>query len=135
MRGHEEAVLLYDRDCGFCVWSAHLLGTWDRRNRLAFVPIQSDEGARLLAAIPPAARLMSMHVVTPDGVIRSGGTALPTALRSLAGGSPLAWIAEAMPGTAERAYRVVSRHRGTLGRLLGREGCRADTRSRLAPMR
>jgi len=43
------AVLLYDRDCGFCRWSAAKLMAWDRGRRLLPVPIQDPQADRLLA--------------------------------------------------------------------------------------
>src|SRR5207245_9789881 len=45
----ERGVILYDQDCGFCKWSLDKILAWDRSKRLRAVPIQSDEGERLLA--------------------------------------------------------------------------------------
>jgi predicted DCC family thiol-disulfide oxidoreductase YuxK len=123
VRGDREVVLLYDEDCGFCVWSAQKLGAWDRRRHLAVVAIQSEDGQRLLASIPPVLRLASMHVATPGGRVLSGGAAIPPVFRELPGGAPLARLAEAMPGATDRAHRWVARHRGSLGRVLGRASC------------
>jgi predicted DCC family thiol-disulfide oxidoreductase YuxK len=123
VRREEAAVLLYDRDCGFCVWSAELIRAWDRVGRIAIAPIQSDEGVRFLARMTPAERLRSMHVVTPEGAVHSGSAGIPALLRLLPAGRPLAHLGEAMPASTERAYRWVSRHRGRLGRVLGRRSC------------
>ena len=49
--------VLYDRDCGFCRWSLDKILAWDRRRRLRPVAIQSEEGQRLLAPVPPEHRL------------------------------------------------------------------------------
>src|SRR6266536_2095860 len=68
--------VLYDKDCGFCRWSAHAIRRWDGRDSLAFASIQSGRGTRLLHAIRPELRLDSMHVVTADGRIWSGGEAV-----------------------------------------------------------
>jgi predicted DCC family thiol-disulfide oxidoreductase YuxK len=130
VRGDEGAVLLYDRDCGFCVWSAQMFRAWDRRSRVAAVPIQSEEGARALGQMPPAARLASMHVVTNDGTLLSGGEALPALFRPLPGGQLVARLMEAMPQTTDRSYRLVSRHRGALGHLLGRRSRPSGTSAR-----
>jgi predicted DCC family thiol-disulfide oxidoreductase YuxK len=130
MRADEETVVLYDRDCGFCVWSVQILRAWDRRSRIAAIPIQGEEGSRLLARVAPAARLASMHIVTSDGTVRSGGSALPALLRPLPAGRALARLTEVMPRTTDRAYRLVSRHRATLGRLLGRRSCPAGSPAR-----
>ena len=79
--------MLYDEDCGFCKWSLDKILAWDRSHKLRPVPIQSEEGQRLLAAVPEEQRLDSWHLVEPwDGELRRrcGGAAL----RSLAGRAP-----------------------------------------------
>jgi predicted DCC family thiol-disulfide oxidoreductase YuxK len=124
--------VLYDEDCGFCRWSADRLRAWDRRGRLAFLPIQAAD--RLLGAIDPPERLDSWHAVTPDGRVWSAGAALAPVLRVLPGGRPIAAIAEVAPDLMERAYRLVAERRGALGRLLGQEACAVDPgRERATP--
>ena len=85
-----EATVLYDQDCGFCKWSLDKILAWDRSRKLRPVPIQSDEGQRLLAAVPEEQRLDSWHLVEPSGEVRSAGAAARAALRPPAGGRPLA---------------------------------------------
>ena len=118
--------LLYDEDCGFCRWSADLLRAWDREHRLRFLPIQAPGGQALLSAVPAAARLDSVHVVTPDGRLWSAGAAIAPVFSLLPGGRPLAAIARAVPGATERVYRAVARRRSRLGRLLGTAACSVD---------
>ena len=118
--------VLYDGDCGFCRWSADKLRVWDRRHRLTFAPIQSARGAELLDAVPVAQRLDSMHAVTSDGRVWSGGRAVRVILAELPGGSILVPVAAAFPGTTGWMYRFVARHRDRLGRLLGQRACRVD---------
>jgi predicted DCC family thiol-disulfide oxidoreductase YuxK len=110
--------LLYDEDCGFCRFSVALVLAWDRRRRLRPVPIQGEEGQRLLAAQPPSERLASAHVIEPDGSVRSGGALAGPVLERLPGGGPLATLAERSPRATERVYRLVADHRGALGRLV-----------------
>jgi predicted DCC family thiol-disulfide oxidoreductase YuxK len=110
--------LLYDRDCGFCRFSVALVLAWDRRRRLRPVAIQTDEGQRLLAALPPPDRLASAHVVEPGGGVRSGGAVAGPVLRELPGGGPLARLAERMPRLTDRGYRAVANRRSSLGRLV-----------------
>ncbi len=112
-----ELALLYDSDCGFCKWSLDRILAWDRRRRLRPVAIQSDEGQRLLAAVPAGRRLDSWHLVA-DGEVRSGGAAAPDLFAALPGGRPLAALLRAFPGLTERAYRWVAAHRELLARLL-----------------
>src|SRR5437773_10355723 len=48
---------LFDADCGFCRWSVRQILAWDRRGRVHAATIQSEEGERLLAEMPPGRRL------------------------------------------------------------------------------
>jgi predicted DCC family thiol-disulfide oxidoreductase YuxK len=121
--------VLYDGDCGFCRWSADKLRAWDTHRRLTFVSIQSARGAELLDAVPVAERLTSMHAVTTDGRVWSGGQAVRVILAELPGGRMLASIAASFPGATEWGYRLVARHRNRLGRLLGQRACSVDPTS------
>jgi predicted DCC family thiol-disulfide oxidoreductase YuxK len=113
----DRLVVLYDRDCGFCRWSLDKILAWDRRRRLRPVAIQSGEGQRLLAPVPPERRLDSWHLVA-DGEVRSAGAAAPQLFAVLPGGRPLAALLRAFPGPTERAYRWVAGHRDLMARLL-----------------
>ena len=125
--------VLYDEDCGFCRWSTDKLKAWDARGRLTFAAIQSPRGAELLVAVPEAQRLDSMHAVTPDGRVWSGGRAVRVILAQLPGGSILAPIAAACPGATDTIYRSVARHRERLGRMLGQRACSVDPSSAGSP--
>ena len=91
--------------------------------------IQSDEGARLLAAIEPEARLDSWHFIEPDGRLSSGGAAAEPLARMLPGGRPLAALFAEFPGLTARAYSFVARHRDVWARVL-RIDARCAVRSR-----
>jgi predicted DCC family thiol-disulfide oxidoreductase YuxK len=118
--------VLYDEDCGFCRWSADKLRVWATRRGLTFASIQSSRGAELLHPVPVAERLDSMHAVTPDGRVWSGGQAVRVIFDELPGGRALALIAATLPGVTEWIYRLVARHRNRLGRLLGQRACSVD---------
>jgi len=118
--------VLYDEDCGFCRWSTDKLKASDTRRRLTFAAIQSPRGAELLGAVPEAERLDSMHAVTPDGRVWSGGQAVRVILAQLPGGGILASFAAALPGATDTTYRLVARHRERLGRMLGQRACSVD---------
>lgn len=120
-------MVLYDDDCGFCRWSAAMLGRWDRRRRLAFAPIQASDD--LLSPVPVGERLTAMHVVELDGRVWTGGAALTRLALLLPGAGPLAAVGRAAPGLAEGAYRLVADRRAALGRLLGTEACAVDPRT------
>jgi predicted DCC family thiol-disulfide oxidoreductase YuxK len=112
------SIVLYDRDCGFCRWSLDKILAWDRAQRLRAVAIQSDDGARLLAAVDPLQRLDSFHLVTGEGKLVSAGAALEPLARSLPGGRALAGVFRAFPGLTEGAYRFVAKNRSRWARLL-----------------
>jgi len=118
--------VLYDEDCGFCRWSADKLKAWDTRRRLTFAAIQGPRGTELLHVVPEADRLDSMHAVTTDGRVWSGGQAVRVILAELPSGRVLASVAAVFPGTTDTTYRLVARHRERLGRLLGQRACSVD---------
>src|SRR5262245_24427071 len=124
--------VLYDDDCGFCRWSADRVRRLDGRGALAFAPIQGSVGAQLLRAVPPELRLASMHAVTPDGRVWSGGEAVREILAELPGGAVLSTAAAAFPELTDRLYRFVATNREVLGRLLGQDRCSVDP-SRTTP--
>jgi predicted DCC family thiol-disulfide oxidoreductase YuxK len=118
--------VLYDEDCGFCRWSADRIKRWDRRGGLAFASIQSRDGQDLLRACPLKDRLDTMHAVTRDGRVWSGGEAVRVISGVLPGALPVRAFATAFPDATERLYRLVARHRQTFGRWLGQAACSVD---------
>ena len=91
-------VLLYDDHCKFCRASAVLVETWDRAERLDFLPLSDPLAEKLLAPMPEAQRLDSIHVVQPDGTVTSAGDALLAAFAELPVGSLVSDAAGAVPG-------------------------------------
>ncbi len=124
------ALVLYDADCGFCRWSLAKLLAWDRRGALRPVPIDSEEGARLLTGVDEERRLASWHLAR-DGRTWSAGAAFPPLLALLPGGSPLARAAARLPRLTAAGYGLVAGNRGKLGRLVPAAAKRrADARIR-----
>lgn len=123
------AIVLYDADCGFCRWSLSKLLAWDRRRALRPVALQHPEASRLLGGMAEEERMASWHLVTDDGVVRSGGKALAPLLRMLPGGRAAAALADRAPRLVDRGYRFVAEHRSVFGRPVS-EGAkrRADRR-------
>jgi predicted DCC family thiol-disulfide oxidoreductase YuxK len=111
-------VILYDADCGFCRWCVAKVLAWDRRGRLEPMAIQDPAADPLLAGLPPAARLGSWHLASPDGRLYSAGAAVAPLLRSLPGGRLPAALAAAAPRATERLYRLVANRRAAVGRLV-----------------
>jgi predicted DCC family thiol-disulfide oxidoreductase YuxK len=128
-------IVLYDRDCGFCRWSADRLLRLDRRHELEAIAIQSSEGRGLLSSMTPHDRLASWHLRSPDGRLWSGGQAVPIVLRLVPGGKVLAPTAARFPRTVDRLYRFVARNRSTLGRLVGARACAVDPSARTSGAR
>jgi predicted DCC family thiol-disulfide oxidoreductase YuxK len=108
----DEAVILYDRSCGFCRRSVERVLRRDRDRRLRPVALQDPEADELLAGMDERTRMASWHLVEEDGTVSSAGAAFSPLLRRLPGGRPLAWLTAALPGPTERAYRYVARTRG-----------------------
>jgi len=113
--GRGRAIVLYDRDCGFCRWTLARLLALDRRRRLRPVALQSAEADRLLAGMDVEQRFASAHLVTSDGSVYSGGEAVAPILRRLPAGGPLARVAGLVPGVWRVAYDWVAARRGVFG--------------------
>ena len=112
------AILLYDRDCGFCRTCAALVLAWDTRESLRPLGLQDPEADRLLAGMPQEERMASWHLVGGGGRVTSAGAAFVPLLDLLPAGAPLARLAERFPAAAERGYRWVANRRSPLGRAL-----------------
>ena len=131
----DRAAVLYDAECGFCRWSLAKLLAWDRRGALRPVPLQSEEGRQMLRGLSEEERMSSWHLIESDGERTSGGAAGAPLLRSLPGGRVPASLLELSPGLADRAYSLVARNRGRLGRLIPPGALqRADARIRRREM-
>jgi predicted DCC family thiol-disulfide oxidoreductase YuxK len=116
-----EATVLYDRDCGFCRWTLAQILAWDRAKRLRPVPIQSEEGQRLLARVPEAERLESWHLVTPDGAVKSAAEGFPGLFSRLPAGAPIARLTALLQGPSSVGYRLLVANRTRLGRRISQE--------------
>jgi predicted DCC family thiol-disulfide oxidoreductase YuxK len=114
----DQAVILYDADCGFCKWSVDKILGWDRRRALRPVPIQSEEGARLLANVPRSKWLESWHLALPSGEVRSAGAGVAPLFGMLPGGKPLALVFRRLPRVTNRGYEYVASNRDRFARLL-----------------
>ena len=110
--------VLYDDDCNICKTIADALLTWDRRGALRPVPIQSEEGRRLLGSIPPERHLESFHLVKPGGEVVSAGPALAELFRMLPGGGVLARALDLSPRATSGGYEWVAANRTGLSRFI-----------------
>jgi predicted DCC family thiol-disulfide oxidoreductase YuxK len=115
----DSLIVLYDGDCGFCRVMLAALLKWDRAGRLTPAAILSIRGEKLLAELEPPDRLASWHLIDANGVLRSGGAAVPVVFDALPCGKPLAWITARFHTTTAHAYAWIAAHRTLLGRPLG----------------
>ena len=122
--------LLYDADCGFCRWSLDKILARDRDGRIRPVPLQSAESDVLLKGMNHDRKMASWHLVGPDGAIFSAGSAVAPLMRLLPGTKSVAAIAGAMPPVTGIAYRLISRNRTRLGKLIGSQACAVDPSAR-----
>src|SRR2546421_6812138 len=106
------AIVLYDADCGVCVWLMARVLAWDRRMRIRPVALDAPEAEPLLRDLGEEERVASWHLVTAGGRRESAGRALGPLLRRLPGGRPLAAIVERFPGPADVVYYGVARRGG-----------------------
>jgi predicted DCC family thiol-disulfide oxidoreductase YuxK len=124
----QEAIVIYDDDCGFCRWSLALLLNLDRE-ALRPLPLGTAEADYLLHDLTVEERNASWHVVIdPPGPDQlsfdaaparfSAGAAFVPALRMLPRGRRLAWLAARTSGPTEHGYRWVAGHRGLLGHFV-----------------
>jgi predicted DCC family thiol-disulfide oxidoreductase YuxK len=115
--GEGRWTVLYDADCGFCMWLLSALLRWDRAARLHPIALQRSEADDLLQELTSAERMASWHLISPTGERRSGGAAVPPLLRVLAGRLPAAGFAR-FPRLTDRGYRWVAEHRSQLSKLV-----------------
>lgn len=131
-------VVLYDRDCGFCLATVRWLRRRDRAGRLQLVALQD---ALSSAAGPWGSTVAghdlrsALHVIeTASGRVLEGGPAMLAVLGTLPRWRMVARLAAARPLNpfVDQAYRAVAGHRSGLGRLVGAAGpaCRVPPAGR-----
>jgi predicted DCC family thiol-disulfide oxidoreductase YuxK len=114
----ERALVLYDADCGVCVWLLSIVLRCDRAERLRSLALQRPQADDLLVDLTPAERIASWHLISPTGARHSGGAALAPLLALLPHGrAPAAALAH-VPGVTDRGYRWIAEHRAQLAKLV-----------------
>jgi predicted DCC family thiol-disulfide oxidoreductase YuxK len=111
-------VLIYDGDCGFC---RYWIARWRRRigERIEYVPLQDPSVAERFPTLPSRDLKEAVHLILPDGSVRSGAAAVFEALAVADKRLPLR-VYESVPGAAaasELGYRIIARHRPFFSRL------------------
>ena len=119
-RGQQQWILLYDGACGFCKWILAGLLWLDRDRRLRPLALQREEAEGLLSELDPDLWMASFHLVTPDGVLRSAGEALPPLLGLVRWGRFPAAVLARFPRLTGAGYRWIAAHRIELSRFVPR---------------
>jgi predicted DCC family thiol-disulfide oxidoreductase YuxK len=131
------AVVLYDSDCGFCVWAMSKVLAWDRARRLRPLALQHPEARTLLGGMDEERMMASWHLVAGDGSVLSAGRALAPLLRLLPGGRQPSGVLARLPRASDALYLAVAGRRTMFGRLVTtgarqRARRRVDSRERAA---
>lgn len=114
MESRDRYLVFYDAACRLCRRSRLWLERLDWRRKLDFVDLHDREAlGRLLPAVPYAALVERMHVLTPSGRVRSGFEAFRAMLPALPGLwplLPLVWL-PGMRTLGTAVYDWVARRR------------------------
>ncbi len=104
--------LVYDSACGPCTRFKEAVEFLDTRQKMSYVGIEDADELGMLAPLAPKLRHRSFHVVSPNGLIWSGASALPRVIALLPGGRPVSFIIDRNPavfGAVSFVYYVLSR--------------------------
>ena len=111
----DEYILLFDRDCGIC----SALGRWvhaaDLRRRIRLRTLQSSRD--LLPGLPDDAIFSAFRMISPGGLVTTGGDAVPVLIEALPMGAGLGRILQGSRGLMVRVhafYRFLTRFREQL---------------------
>ncbi len=106
-RDHRDAIitLAYDDACDNCVRFKRTVEAIDRGRRLRYVSLRDAERRGLLDGVPIELKYASFHLITADGVVESGGAAIPTLVGLLGGGKRIGAIAN-LPGAMRFLIRL-----------------------------
>jgi len=129
--------VIYDVDCGVCLWTTRLLKRLDAHKHLAFqgnddlgrlLRPKSDgtvESVDLPAGVTEELVQSSVVVVDTDGKIATRGRAVAEVLRALPFGAPIAFFM-GLPGLSaifDRLYDAFAKRRTNVSVLLGMDAC------------
>lgn len=110
-------VLVYDGDCGFCRRWVDRLRRMDREGRILCVAAAERDQVAGLPDLDPVALARAMHLVLPDGAVRTGARAVPVILRLLPRWRWGTWVfaVPGVPWVADRVYEWVATRRHRFG--------------------
>jgi predicted DCC family thiol-disulfide oxidoreductase YuxK len=123
-RPERARTVLFDADCGICMFVCRVLERLDPFQRLSFV--SNGDRARFPESIPSELLDRTLVVILPDGRLATEGRAVFEVLRALPFGIFLGWWLR-VPGLAgwgNSLYRLVARNRARISARLGLTACR-----------
>lgn len=122
-RAARSVTVVFDADCGICLWTCRLLKRLDPWQRITFVG--NDELDKLPAGVDPKLCETSVVVVDAQGRIFTEERAVRSAVRALPFGIlAVAWLY--VPGLnllGRALYRVVARNRLAISAFFGLGAC------------
>ena len=116
---HVSILVLYDSDCGFCMWCVKQLQKLDNDQQLNPVALQTpDVLKRHNIAFTDA--IKSLHVVHPDGRISNAGNAMRDIISTLRWLWPARylWKLPGFPALMNYGYYLVANNRQQASKLL-----------------
>lgn len=114
-RADDRLVLIFDGHCGFCSWSAELVGRIDRHGRVRLVACQEGEMPAQLGVSREECE-QAAWAVAPDGSRYRGAAAIDAALDFVLGTSVLRFLYGVRPirWLQDRIYDWFVANRGRL---------------------
>jgi len=116
--------VIYDDVCPLCTFQMRLLTWLDLGRRMAFIPLSSPEVAVRAPQLKPEDLAAAMHALTPQGKVHRAARAIRYLSSHIVLMWPL-WVLLWIPGVmflAEVFYKLVSRNRYLLSKILGCKG-------------
>ncbi|MDA0768762.1 MAG: DCC1-like thiol-disulfide oxidoreductase family protein [Chloroflexi bacterium] len=119
-------VLVYDRDCAFCLWSANFI-RGRSRIEITLVPSVEVDRRLVLNSLDDDQFQWSAHYITPDGREYHGGECITRSVRLMRGGflvRPLDFWGISL--FRELSYAIIAKNRPFLSRVtrrLSRSSC------------
>jgi predicted DCC family thiol-disulfide oxidoreductase YuxK len=83
--------LVYDSACGPCSRFKRIVDFLDRYNELDYFSLNQADALGLLDSIPKSRRHSSFHLISQEGIVRSGSEAIPLLVSLLPSGKLLSF--------------------------------------------
>ena len=140
--GHarRKRTVIYDADCGVCLWLSRVLKRLDLRHHIVFQGNDDLEGwnrpkgdgsierAELPKSVTPELVQGTVIAVDRDGHVFTRSRAVAEAVQALPFGQPIAWLMR-VPGLSnllDVLYDAIAARRQRISVLMGKEACGID---------